>query len=257
MNASELVRIRTGDRFDPVVLCIPFAGGSAQSYFSWKEFFGPGVSLYAMELPGRGRCHSQLWPEQVQDLAVRLAKRLRVENVSPDIIFGHSFGALIAFELMREMRRNRSALPHTAVLSGRIAAMNPVTFGLPELSSTQLVEYLRDLGGTPDAILQNEPMLEMAIPILRGDLDMIKRYEFRPESPLDIDLVLLGGLEDKRVPIEGLMGWRAEFSGSFNLCMFPGGHFFIDKQRQSVSALLHELTSALLPAEPGCTDVNA
>ena len=246
MNADELVCIRAAARTGPVVLFVPFAGGSAQSYFAWKEFFGPDVALFALELPGRGRCHDRLWPEQVQDLAAGFARRLRDEGLNPDVIFGHSFGALIAFELIREMRRNHAPLPRTAVLSGRIAAMNPVV--LPDLSFAQLVNYLRESGGTPDAVLQNRAVLDMAIPVLRGDLEMIERYVYTPEPALATDLILLGGLEDGSVPVEGLMDWRREFSGAFDLRMYPGGHFFIEKQRQAIALLVQRL---LPPAPAG------
>ena len=97
MNADELVCIRVAAHAGPVALFVPFAGGSAQSYFAWKTCFGPAVGLFALELPGRGRCHARPWPEQVQDLAAGFARRLRGAGLHPDVIFGHSFGALIAF----------------------------------------------------------------------------------------------------------------------------------------------------------------
>ncbi|MBU0601483.1 MAG: alpha/beta fold hydrolase [Gammaproteobacteria bacterium] len=240
-GSGRLVRICDGGAGAPSVLAIPYAGGSAQSYFAWKPLLSGRVSLHALELPGRGRCYGQPAPASLLALADGLASTLQHEGLQPDLVFGHSLGALIAFELLRALRRRALTMPPRALMSGRIAPSRPRSFGLPRFGREDLVAYLRDLGGTPDSVLGNDAMVDMMLPILQQDLAMIAGYDYRAEPALDIDIVALGGFDDERVPLEGLLGWQQECAGRFEMRMCPGGHFFVETARDSVADLLHEL----------------
>lgn len=160
-SAGRLVRICDAGAGAPVVLAVPYAGGSAQSFFAWKPLLDGQLTLLALELPGRGRCYGQPMPSSLLALADGLVQTLVTEGVQPDLLFGHSLGALIAFELLRALRRRGRSLPAAALMSGRIAPSHPRTFGLPRFGREDLVEYLRDLGGTPDSVLNNDAVIDM------------------------------------------------------------------------------------------------
>lgn len=241
--AGRLVRICDAGAGAPVVLAVPYAGGSAQSFFAWKPLLDGQLTLLALELPGRGRCYGQPMPASLLALADGLAQTLVTEGVQPDLLFGHSLGALIAFELLRALRRRGRALPAAALMSGRIAPSHPRTFGLPRFGREDLVEYLRDLGGTPDSVLNNDAVIDMMLPVLQQDLELIAGYDYARAAPLDVDMTTAGGFDDDRVPLSGLLGWRDECTGRFALHMHPGGHFFVETERAAVAALLIELAA--------------
>lgn len=237
-GCGSVVRICDGGPRAPSVLAVPYAGGSAQSFFAWKPLLEGRVSLWALELPGRGRCFGQPLPPSLVALAQGLAHTLHAQVVQPDLVFGHSLGALISFELLRALRAHGRAQPATALLTGRIAPSRPSAFGLPRFSRGDLIDYLRDLGGTPDSVLHNDAVIDMMLPVLQGDLELIASHTHRPAAPLDIDVTVAGGFDDGRVPMEGLLAWQPEFSGEFSLHMFPGGHFFVEEDRPAIVELL-------------------
>lgn len=227
----------------PAVLVVPYAGGSAQGYFAWRALVGGRLSLYALELPGRGRCYGAAMPPSLVELADGLAATLRRGGVAPALVCGHSFGALIAFELLRALRRAGAPLPRAALMTGRIAPSEPRTFGLPAFDREALLDYLRDLGGTPDSVLSNDAVLEMMLPILQKDLELIADYAYQREAPLGLDLVAMGGFDDARVPLAGLLAWQDECAGRFEMRMCPGGHFFIEEHRAQVVDVMCSMAS--------------
>lgn len=235
---GSVVRICDAGPRAPSVLAVPYAGGSAQPFFAWKPLLEGRVSLWALELPGRGRCFGQPMPSSLVALAQGLAHTLHAHGVQPDLVFGHSLGALISFELLRAMRAHGRGLPAAAMMTGRIAPSKPTAFGLPRFTRGDLIDYLRDLGGTPDSVLHNDAVIDMMLPVLQGDLELIASHEHRPAAPLDLDLAVAGGFDDRRVPIDGLLAWQQAFSGDFSLHMFPGGHFFIEEDRPALAELL-------------------
>lgn len=242
--SGQLVTVCHGAPGTPVVLAIPYAGGSAQSFFAWKPLLAGRLSLLALELPGRGRCYGQERPASLLQLADGLATTLERGGVAPDAIYGHSFGALIAFELLRALRRRSAPLPALAAVSGRIAPSRPPRFGLPKLEPGDLLEYLRELGGTPDSALRNPQLMDLALPILKHDLELICGYDYHRAEPLPMDVIAMGGLNDERVPVGGLAGWADEFTGTFELRLYPGGHFYVESHREAVVETLCTLAVA-------------
>lgn len=240
---GSVVRICDAGPRAPSVLAVPYAGGSAQSFFAWKPLLEGRVSLWALELPGRGRCFGQPMPSSLVALAQGLAHTLHAHGVQPDLVFGHSLGALISFELLRAMRAHGRGLPAAAMMTGRIAPSKPTAFGLPRFTRGDLIDYLRDLGGTPDSVLHNDAVIDMMLPVLQQDLELIAGYDYARAAPLDIDMTTAGGFDDDRVPLSGLLGWRDECTGRFALHMHPGGHFFVETERAAVAALLIELAA--------------
>lgn len=234
----QIAEISVPPEAEGTAMLVPFAGGSAQLFFSWRAFISKRVALYAVELPGRGRCAGMPFSDSVFDLAEQVCDSIMSRDLNLEVIFGHSLGALIVFEILRALRRRNAPMPRTCVLSGRISPTLPSSCGLPKLTKQDLVNYLKDLGGTPQSVLESESILEMTLPVLRADLEMIGRYHHTPESPLSTDAIVLGGMDDDRVPLPGLLEWQSQFCGSFDLRMYSGGHFFVEQHRSSIATLL-------------------
>jgi medium-chain acyl-[acyl-carrier-protein] hydrolase len=148
-------------------------------------------------------------------------------------------GALLGFELARYLRRTRGVEPvHLLVSAGRapqVRANGPVTW---ELQDDQLVDKMRRLNGTPQAVLENPELMALVLPIIRADLVAIDSYVYRDEPPLGCPITALGGLQDSSVTRDELSLWREQTSESFTLRMLPGDHFFLHSVPQTLREVL-------------------
>jgi medium-chain acyl-[acyl-carrier-protein] hydrolase len=224
----------------------PFAGGSASAFRPWAEHFGAAFSVRAAQLPGR---QNRAWDapfERMADLAATLADEITATR-GDFVFFGHSMGALTAFEVARELRRRRARLP---ALLGVSATPSPDVRGqappVASLSDDDLAESSRAGGGLPAEVMASEELLELVLPALRADLSLMDAYEYRPEPPLPVPLSIFGGLDDAMVAPDDLAAWRAQTTGRATVRMHPGGHFYLWEHGAAVvGQLLDDLEHAL------------
>jgi medium-chain acyl-[acyl-carrier-protein] hydrolase len=229
------------------LFCFPYAGGSAALYQRWPAAFAPDVEVCAVQLPGRGpRLHEPALRHlnQVLDaLEVELDPYLN----RPFALFGHSMGALTAFELARRLRARGGPQPLALIVSGRSApqfvSSRAPLHGLPD---EQLWAELRKLNGTPDTVLRNRGLMEMLGPTLRADFALCETWSHLPEAPLAVPLLALGGLEDATVSPAALEGWRSHITRAFSQRLLPGDHFFLQSAESQVVGLV---ARALRPDE--------
>ena len=228
------------------LFCLPYAGGGASEFRSWSDALADDVEVCPVQIPGRENRLSEDAFNELGPLLDALIDAFAGCWKSPFAVFGHSMGALMAFELARELRRRAGLAPVRLFLSGRCAPRyrdpTQVVHSLPEAA---FIDRLRELNGTPQEILTNVEMREVYFPTLRADFALCERYRYREETPLECPITVLGGSRDDERPPELLQEWRKETSAAFALHMFPGDHFFIRTARQPVlAALARELASA-------------
>jgi medium-chain acyl-[acyl-carrier-protein] hydrolase len=168
-----------------------------------------------------------------------LAESLHLYLDKPYALFGHSMGAVIGFELARQMRRREQQTPLCLFVSGRRAPQLPChippTYNLPE---PEFVEMLRGLNGTPQEVLENAEMMRLMIPALRADFQVIQTYHYAAESPLDCPIIAFGGDCDEDATPEQMQAWRAQTNADFMLRTLPGGHFFLHTAQSLLLRLL-------------------
>jgi medium-chain acyl-[acyl-carrier-protein] hydrolase len=224
------------------LFCFPYAGGSASIYRGWAEALGPKVEVWAVQLPGRGMRLSEppftrLGPE-VQALTPAILQACS----KPFAFFGHSMGALLAFEVARELRRQNGLLPETLIVSGRGAAHRPISYPpIYHLSDEAFREEVRRYNGTPAEVLANEELVNLLLPTLRADFTVSETYTYRPEPPLDCSIAALGGTLDDKVPQEHLEAWCELTRRNFSLHTFQGDHFFLNSKKGSVLQTVSQL----------------
>jgi medium-chain acyl-[acyl-carrier-protein] hydrolase len=161
----------------------------------------------------------------------------------PFAFFGHSMGALVSFELARELRRSYGLEPVHLFVSGCVAPQRAELIPrVLALAPDQMLEEVRRWGGTPDEVLNDAELRELALVPLRADLALIERYSLEPELPLDCPITAFGGLQDEGVAPEVLDSWRKQSTAGFSMHMFSGGHFFIQTaELQFLEALCSDL----------------
>jgi pyochelin biosynthesis protein PchC len=226
------------------VLCLPPAGGGAHLYRRWPDRLPAHIGVVAVELPGHGSRLRETpltsLPELVNggllDEVTRLLDR-------PLVVFGHSMGAVVAFELCRAIRRGCEWRPAGLVVAGcdgPDALVHKDYAG--RMTDDGLFRFLRDMGGTPSAILANEQYLAMLRPILRADLTALANRLPVSEPALCCPVRAYLGGDDASVNIERVCGWARESGGDFAIRTFPGTHFFVQEAEELVlDRLQHDI----------------
>jgi medium-chain acyl-[acyl-carrier-protein] hydrolase len=210
------------------LFCFPYAGGNTSGFRIWQQHFPLDIDLCLVHLPGRGKRTGEQMFTRLTLLVQTLADLITREPQPPYALFGHSMGALISFELARELRRRGFAAPQRLLVSGHAAPnlhsrKSPI-FNLPEES---FIAEVRKFGGTAKELLDNPEAMKLFCSVLRADFEMIDTYEYRVEEPLSCPITAYGALQDTDAPVESLHVWQEHTSASCKVRMFPGDHFFI------------------------------
>ncbi len=230
------------------LFCFPYAGGSARIYRSWARHLPPFVEVCPVQLPGRDGRIAEPPLSELARLVPECGKALRPYFDRPFAFFGHSMGALLAFELAHHLQAEYGLRPEHLFASGRSAPhRGRKERHIYDLPTDELIEELRELKGTPPEVLEHPELLNLMLPLLRADFALSDTYTYTERSPLSCALTGLGGLRDAEVSREHLEAWRELTSGSFTLRMFPGDHFFI----HSDEALLLDALARLLQQHAG------
>lgn len=217
------------------LLCVPNAGAGVLTYRAWPDAF-PDAEVAIAHLPGRDGRAEEPCSRTIQESARGLSDALDDLSPLPLVIFGHSMGALIAFEIAHE-RQKAGQPPAALIVSGRRAPSRPPRFA--PIADLPLVEFGRAAaeryGGIPPAVLEDEELAEMFLPVLRADLQACDAYRHDDTGPLRCPLVVYGGTQDPHTTREDLEAWRAETTGLRVLRGFAGGHFYVDGLRAAVT----------------------
>jgi medium-chain acyl-[acyl-carrier-protein] hydrolase len=225
------------------LFCFPYAGGNAWTFSKWPERLPAWVELCAFQLPGRGnRMHEKPFA-RLRPLVQAIATEIEPYLDKPFAFFGHSMGAVIAFEIARHLRRRYGLLPEHLFISGRRAPqLDQSDFNPDNLSEPEFLESLRDLNGTPKEVLEHRELMELMSVLLRADFAVCHSYSYLPEPALDCPVTVFGGLSDQEVSRQQLEAWQEQTKASFTIRMLPGDHFFLNSAQTTLLSLLsHDL----------------
>jgi surfactin synthase thioesterase subunit len=217
--------------------CLPHAGGSASAFRPWIGRI-PGVSVLPVQYPGRETRLRETPHHSVRDLAAELAEALLADaQDAPYAVYGHSFGALTAFELLHVIRGLDGPLPVQLVVSG-FAAPQTEDFADDAVTDEEIIALLRELGGTPEQYLTDRRILKMIMPPLRADLTAKVAYRYMPRPELDVPILAIGGTEDRQAELDSMRGWAAHTTGDFHLHPLAGGHFAVLEQPEETLEMI-------------------
>ncbi len=218
------------------VVCFPHAGGSSSTFRAWHGH-ASSVHVTAALLPGREARLGERPATDVDRLVPLLADALRPLTRRPYALYGHSMGALLVFELARELRARELPLPAALFVAGRDAPQHADTEEIRHLPDEQLLERLRawdglDAGDRQD-LPQYDELLALMLPTIRADLTLAETYGYRPQPPLPVPVHVLRGTTDPLVrPGDG--GWSAHTSAACTLTEFTGAHFFVQDHERAI-----------------------
>lgn len=229
------------------LFCFPYAGGSAAAFRTWPDGLPAGVEVCAAQPPGRERRLSEPAFTRVAPLIDALAEVIRPLLDLPFVLLGHSLGGRVAYELARRLREVGGPQPLHLIATGcralHMPSPDPPIHALPE---DEFIQELRRLGGTPHEVLENAELMQLMLPLLRADFELVETYTFEPGKPLDCPISAIGGREDAEVPREAVEGWGELTRGPFRACILEGDHFFLhDHRRELLQEVRHDLVGHL------------
>lgn len=226
--------------------CFSYAGGGPLAFRQWPTQLPEYVEVCAVCLPGHESRIRETPLNSIASIVAALQAELTSRIEMPYAFFGHSMGALIAFEMARQLRRSGIMQPLALFISGRSAPQceprPPIMHLLPE---ADFVKELGRLNGTPQDFFESPELADVMLPVLRADFAACETYEHLQEAPLDYPIYVLGGLSDDIAPAE-LQGWAAHTTQPVSIQLFPGDHFYIHSSRQFLTAAVSRHLNQLL-----------
>lgn len=223
------------------LFCFPYAGGGVGSFLPWQAQLAGEVEVCAIQMPGRGARFMESQARSFTDLVSQMVAVLRQHADMPFWLLGHSLGALTAFEVARSIAKDRVPLCGLIVSGCEAPHMRKVRKPLHALNDDALIEALRELNGTPEAVLQDRELMHLLLPAIRTDFAFFENYQYVPGPRLTVPLTVLAGLDDTHVDASRVEDWKDLTQKETALHWLPGNHFFIDSQRDLLLKLLSPL----------------
>lgn len=235
----EIIRYGATPSSDAIrLLCLPHAGGGAATFFAWSQQLSPEIDVCAMVPPGRDHRRDEAAPTSVAALAEDLAASVRSVADRPFALFGHSLGAVVAYEIARRLERDGGGPAHLFVAGRGAPNTVPVAPRLADLDDEAFVAGLQArYEAIPAAILADRELLALFLPALRADLRLHEQY-CAPCLPLSSPITVLGGADDRTVREADLDAWAGFTRARFERHVLPGGHFFVRDAREETLAVI-------------------
>lgn len=184
----------------------------------------------------------------VESLGAAMVSHVR----EPFALFGHSLGALLAYELTHWLMMRSAPQPDLLILSGRMAPHRArQSTPLSSLSDADFVAAMHDkYGGIPDVLRDSPELQRLFLPSMRADMEMLDNYSFkRPTRLVSSDLLVLGADDDPTTDAPGLRAWDELTLGRTTLTTLPTGqHFFPQTRAREVTGIVVDALAARLTA---------
>ncbi|MDT0452828.1 thioesterase II family protein [Streptomyces hesseae] len=225
----------------PRLVCFPHAGGAASAFVPLSRTLGAAVDVVAVQYPGRQDRHQEPPVDDIARLADRLAEEMSaLDDQRPFAFFGHSMGAVLAYETARRLEQRSAPGPERLFLSGRGAPAAAPSPHDQVRTDAHVLAAIRRLGGTTGGVFQDPDLLAMVMPALRADYRAIGTYAWTPGAPLNVPFTVLIGDNDPVVTVEEASDWRGFSAARTDLRVFSGGHFYLDHHTREVADLVAE-----------------
>lgn len=223
------------------LFCFPYAGGGASIFRDWTSELGPEIEVCAVQLPGREQRIREPGFTRMEPLIDALETALSSCLDKPFALFGHSMGAIVAYELAARLQTRAFHPTHLLVSARRAPHVESRREPSHALPDHQFKERLRMLNGTPEEVFNDSELMQLVLPQLRSDFELNETYVPGSHELLKCPVTAFGGMADPEVEQEEIEAWRHTTRHSFQCKMFRGNHFF-----------LHEAKAELLSSIADC-----
>ncbi|MEU2834664.1 alpha/beta fold hydrolase [Streptomyces lavendulae] len=228
-----------------VLVCLPFAGAGASFFRKWQPLAADGLRIAAVQLPGR---EERFLDETHTDASSAMDEAWawlepQLDGAERIVVFGHSLGAVLAYELAHRIGDLGGLPVERLVVSGSAGPWKPRARRATGLSDEQFLTRVQGFAGYTHQAMQDEEMLELLVPLLRADVEMHENYRPSYPGPLNAPITALRGADDDLVSAMECAQWVEATTGGFDSTELPGGHMYLT---ESAGDVLRIVTEALL-----------
>ncbi|MER0242931.1 alpha/beta fold hydrolase [Streptomyces sp. HSW2009] len=220
------------------LVCFPHAGGSASFYFPVSAALASDADVVAIQYPGRQDRRHEPNVEDLNALADRIAPVVAPLFDRPVVFFGHSMGAVLAFEVARRLQGD-GHVPAKLFASGRRAPSTRRAENVHQRDDDGIVAEMKAMSGTDAQVLGDEELLRMVLPAIRSDYRAIETYA-PVETTVDCPITALVGDADPKTTIPEAEAWGGHTTAEFATEVFGGGHFYLSPRAAEVIALVRQ-----------------
>lgn len=240
--SRSLRRYRSPTQSRVRLVCFPWCGAGASVYRRLALSMPERIELLAVQLPGREERFSERRLVRMQEVIDHVMSDIVALQDRPLVLFGHSMGGLVAYEMALALRNRTGREPDMLIVSGHGA---PRSRGATDpswhnASDEQFIANICQLGGTPTDILDDRDMMQTLIPVMRADYEVLDTYEQHSAAPMACPLIACAGDEDRAVTRESMSAWRQYAGGSYRNHWFTGGHFYLHTRPRALTRCLEE-----------------
>lgn len=232
--------LRLGVRSVPQrrLFCMPYAGGGVAPYRLWFRSLPDDIEVHAVQLPGRESRLRETPLTSIHEMVHAVRPAIEAATDLPYAIFGHSMGALMAYELTCVLESSTSRSPSRLFVSARRGPdepdHRPPVHGLPE---PQFLDELQErYGAIPDAVRSEPELMELLLPVLRADIRAVETYVPTPDAIVRCPVEVYGGISDTHPMPAQLSQWSRVVSTPVRIRTFDGDHFYLNSQREALTA---------------------
>ena len=221
----------------------PYAGGAPSSFNKWVADFPNEIEVSIVHYPGRGSRFNEPLIKELFVLVEEIANAIQSNLDKPFFFFGHSLGAVLAFEVARRITPQPQILFVSACGAPQASNSKRPIHALPD---SEFITSLQNLNGLPADVASNSELMEILLPALRADFEAVENYKYTSSNhQLDCPIIAFGGSDDSHVDRTHLDDWKNHTNGSFKSQYFSGDHFFINTARRSVIASMKDEINSL------------
>jgi len=223
------------------LLCLPFAGAGASFYRPWRRLDVATIEVHPLQLPGREERLAEVPCVDFETaVACLLPSVLEVARRYPVALFGHSFGAVLAYELARKALEHDQDLVLHLIVSGSPVPWDGRRERASDCGDDEFVNRVEEFAGYCHPALRISELRELLLPALRADVHMHEHYSPRSATRLAVPITSVRGHDDHLVSAERACRWREATSLRFDAVELPGGHMYLTEDPLSLLELISD-----------------
>ncbi|MFH9658874.1 thioesterase II family protein [Streptomyces sp. NPDC017248] len=238
---AESPWIRRAARPAPALrlICLPHAGAGASAFRTWPALLPPAIEMIVVQLPGREDRSREDPPTRLRALVRACAVALRPFCTGDFAFYGHCAGALLGWEVARELGERHRLWPRRLLAAAQPAPhLPPPARPLHALPDADLAAEVERRGGLPPAVRRNPALLDMLLPLIRSDFTLWETYRYEPRPPLPVPVTTVRGTEDTTVPAAALGSWAEHTTAGHTHHEVDGGHYFVNQPTERTARVL-------------------
>lgn len=218
------------------LLCIPYAGAGASKFSGWQKAIGNNIEILPVQLPGReNRIQEQCMTDCEKVVECIIEELLPIINGYEFAVFGHSMGAIIGYELVKELQRRYNLCAKFFFVSASYLKHENEKEYISRIDENSFIEAVQKYGGISEEMLKHAEFKEYFVNILRNDFALIENYIINDhEKAIHVPIRTYAGKNDEIILNEHIKAWREYTDLEYSSRIFDGGHFFISEFKQEI-----------------------